>query len=58
MIELIRKTFKESGMSMKALSDASGVPYASIHGTVELVSDGSRWFVASPTLRRANVKGP
>ena len=33
MIETLRKAFAESGMSMKALSERSGVPYASVHAT-------------------------
>lgn len=32
MAELIRRAFRESGMSIKALSDASGTRYASCHG--------------------------
>ena len=31
MAELLRRTFRESGMSLKRLSDESGTRYASVH---------------------------
>ncbi len=31
MAELIRRAFRESGMSLKRLSDLSGTRYASVH---------------------------
>ena len=34
MIEILKKAYAESGLSMKALSERSGVPYASVHGTL------------------------
>ena len=32
MAELIRREFRERGMSLKRLSDESGTRYASVHG--------------------------
>ena len=34
MAELIRATFRESGLSMKQLAERSGVYYASVHGLI------------------------
>jgi predicted transcriptional regulator len=34
MAALIQKTFRQSGLSIKALSVRSGVPYASAYGVV------------------------
>ena len=31
MIELLKQAYKESGLSMKALSERSGTSYASVH---------------------------
>lgn len=33
MIEILKKAYTESGLSMKALSERSGVAYASVHAT-------------------------
>ena len=33
MIELLKQAYKESGLSLKALSEKSGVAYASVHAT-------------------------
>ena len=33
MIEILKKAYVESGLSMKSLSERSGVPYASVHAT-------------------------
>ena len=33
MIATLRKAYSESGLSLKALSERSGVPYASVHAT-------------------------
>ncbi len=32
MTDVIRKAFRESGLSIKKLSDRSGVPYSAVHG--------------------------
>ena len=32
MAETVRRAFRESGMSLKRMAEASGTPYASVHG--------------------------
>ena len=32
MTDVIKKAFRESGLSIKKLSDQSGVPYSAVHG--------------------------
>lgn len=41
MREIVRQAFRESGLSMKALSDRSGVPYSSVHGMLTAGADVS-----------------
>lgn len=33
MIKILKQAYTKSGLSMKALSERSGVPYASVHAT-------------------------
>lgn len=35
MAKLIRAAFRKSGLSMKKLSERSGVPYATVHGVIQ-----------------------
>lgn len=35
LAEVIRRTFRKSGMSMKQLSERADVPYASVHGLIQ-----------------------
>ncbi len=37
--DLIRATFRKSGLSMKQLSEQAGCPYASIHGLINSTRD-------------------
>ncbi len=53
MIELIRCRFVDSGLSMKALSDRAGVPYASVHG----IFKGNRDPALSTVERLSKVLG-
>ena len=46
MANSIRQVFQKSGLSIKALADRSGCPYATAHGFVHGTSD--------PTLSTAN----
>ena len=39
MAERIRTAFRASGLSMKRLSELSGVPYAGVHGFVNRTRD-------------------
>lgn len=32
MAETVRRTFRDSGMSLKRMAELSGTPYASVHG--------------------------
>ncbi|MHC4063644.1 MAG: helix-turn-helix domain-containing protein [Planctomycetota bacterium] len=53
MGDLIRATFRKSGLSIKQLADGSGVPYASVHGVVS----GTRDPALSTAARLAKVLG-
>ena len=41
MGNLIRATFRKSGLSIKKLSEQAHVPYATVHGTITAVRDPS-----------------
>ena len=34
LADTIRKRFRESGLSIKALADRAGTPYANVHGLI------------------------
>ena len=53
MANLIRKRFKQSGLSIKRLSELSGVPYAGCHATI----GGTRDPALSTAARLCKVLG-
>ncbi|MHC4089826.1 MAG: helix-turn-helix domain-containing protein [Planctomycetota bacterium] len=53
MGDVIRATFRKSGLSIKQLADRSGIPYASAHGIVS----GTRDPALSTVSKLAPVLG-
>ena len=57
LIGLLRAAFRDSGMSMKALADAAGTPYANVHafivggGDIRLATAGKLCKVLGLTLK-------
>ncbi len=57
LIGLLRAAFRDSGMSMKALADAAGTPYANVHafitggGDIRLATAGKLCKVLRLTLK-------
>jgi predicted transcriptional regulator len=53
MATVLRAAFRKSGLSIKQLSERSGVPYASVHGIVT----GNRDPILSTVSRLGKVLG-